>query len=116
MKLVDMRLSEEEVVEFQGRKVARYTTLPHRNFDFIYVDGPDLHGLGVYLQTDILDLEPYLSNECYIVFDGRRRSVKFQSFFLPNLFFRRHYRSLNYILYRGKVSSGFMFDWLLPRH
>ena len=114
--LVDMRLSGEEVFEFEGKKVARYTSLPKDKYDFVYVDGPDLHGLGVYLQTDIIDLAPFLSEECYIIFDGRRRSVKFQSSYLNSFKFRRHYRSLNYILFRGKISSGFLFDYFLPRH
>ena len=38
---------------------------------------PDIHGLGVDLQSDIITLEKNLNKNCLIMFDGRRNAARY---------------------------------------
>jgi hypothetical protein len=68
-------------VTMGGHRVLRHVQLPNVTPDFVYVDGPDfqdfLHLADVPAACDVVDLEPKLPSNVYIVIDGRVRNTQF---------------------------------------
>ena len=58
---VELILRDEKVKTLNGEKVAFYENIPLHPYEYIHVDGPDIHGLGVDLQSDLLTLEKHLN-------------------------------------------------------
>ena len=109
---VSMILRNELTKDFKGKKVAYYDNLPIYPYEFIHVDGPDIHGLGVDLQSDLITLEKHLSDECLIIFDGRRNASRFSRNNMSKFNFRRHSKTLNHMISKTNIKNGFIFDFL----
>ncbi len=110
---VKLMLSDELTSTFNGEEVAYYEFIPSYPYDYIHVDGPDIHGLGVDLQRDLISLEKDLSENCVIVFDGRKNASRFSRKNMNNFKFRRHSKTLNHIISKKPIKNGFLFDFLI---
>jgi hypothetical protein len=79
--LATVTSSELASVTIGGDRVLRHVQLPNVTPDFVYVDGPDFqdfsHLADVPAACDVLDLEPNLPSNVYIVIDGRARNTQF---------------------------------------
>lgn len=97
-KHVDLRLCP---IESSGG-VTRYEGVPRLPYDFVFVDGPDLHRLGCESSADVIDLAPVLASDALVVFDGRAKTVERTFAALQPLGFskRRHPYSWQSELYR----------------
>ena len=111
---VNLILREEMVTNFKNKKLAYYKDIPLLPYELIHVDGPDIHGLGVDFQKDLIDLEPCLPYNCKIIFDGRRNAARFSRKIMKNFNFRRDSRTLNHIISRKKIENAFFLDFLKP--
>lgn len=110
---VEILLREEKVKTFKGNKVAYYENIPIYKYDYIHVDGPDIHGLGVDLQLDMISLENHIDQNCVIVFDGRRNASRFSRKNMSGFYFRRHSKTLNHIISKNNIKNGFFLDFLI---
>ena len=109
---VELIFREEKTKKLRGEKVAFYENIPIHPYDYIHVDGPDIHGLGVDLQSDLISLEKYLNEECLIVFDGRRNASRFSRRYMKGFNFRRHSKTLNHMISKKYINNGFFLDFL----
>lgn len=110
---VDLISRAEKLTTLNGEEVAYYENLPLHPYDFIHVDGPDIHGLGVDLQGDLIFLEKHLNNNCLIIFDGRRNAARFSRKYMSGFKFRRHSKTLNHMISKTNLDNGFIFDFLI---
>lgn len=110
---VELLLKKEKVKTFKGKKVAYYEDIPIHPYDYIHIDGPDIHGLGVDLQLDLISLEKYLNENCLVVFDGRRNASRFSRKNMSGFKFRRHSKTLNHMISKKTISNGFFFDFII---
>ncbi len=110
---VQLIFREEKTKKLKGEKVAFYENIPILPYDYIHVDGPDIHGLGVDLQSDLISLEKYLNQECLIVFDGRRNASRFSRRNMSGFNFRRHSKTLNHMISKIHIKNGFFLDFLI---
>ena len=110
---VELLLREEKVKTFKGNKVAYYENVPIYKYDYIHIDGPDIHGLGVDLQLDLISLEKHLDENCLIVFDGRRNASRFSRKNMSGFNFRRHSKTLNHMISKKNINNGFALDFLI---
>jgi len=109
---VDLILRDEKVKNLFGQKVAYFESIPVYPYEYIHVDGPDIHGLGVNLQSDLITLENHLNENCVIVFDGRKKASRFSRKHMKGFNFRRHSKTLNHMLSKKHLKNGFLFDFL----
>lgn len=110
---VELLLKKEKVKTFKGKKVAYYEDIPIHPYDYIHIDGPDIHGLGVDLQLDLISLEKHLNENCLIVFDGRRNASRFSRKIMSGYKFRRHSKTLNHMISKKTISNGFFLDFII---
>ena len=110
---VELIISYEKVKTFYGEKVAFYENIPEHPYDYIQVDGHDIHGLGVDLQSDIITLEKNLNKNCLIMFDGRRNAARYSRKNMSGFKFRRHSKTLNHMISKKKIKNGFIFDFVI---
>lgn len=110
---VQLLQREEKTKKLKGEKVAFYENIPIHPYEYIHVDGPDIHGLGVDLQSDLISLEKYLNDKCLIVFDGRRNASRFSRRNMKGFNFRRHSKTLNHMISKKKIKNGFFLDFLI---
>ena len=108
---VDLISRKEGVKFLHGKEVAYYENIPLNPYEYIHVDGPDIHGLGVDLQGDLIYLEKYLNKNCLIVFDGRRNAARFSRKYMSSFKFRRHSKTLNHMISKENIQNGFIFDF-----
>tara|TARA_B100000401_G_C52790116_1_gene712969 strand:- start:731 stop:1486 length:756 start_codon:yes stop_codon:yes gene_type:complete len=113
LKNVELITRKEDTKVFKNEKVAYYKDIPLHPYNYIHVDGPDIHGLGVDLQSDLIALEKYLNNDCIIVFDGRRNAARFSRKHMHGFKFRRHSKTLNHIISKKNIRNGFLLDFLI---
>ncbi len=97
---VQMVYSTASLKSFDGYLTAQYDDIPIYPYDFVHVDGPDNHGMGVNIQSDIINIKNSLGKHCYIVFDGRETSSRFTRKYLNGFSFKRHKYTLNHIIFR----------------
>ncbi len=110
---VELLLREEKIKTYKDKKVAFYEDIPIHPYEYIHVDGPDIHGLGVDLQLDLISLENYLNEKCLIVFDGRRNASRFSRKNMTGFNFRRHSKTLNHMISKQNIKNGFILDFLI---
>jgi len=110
---VQLIFREEKIKILHGEEVAFYENIPIHPYEYIHVDGPDIHGLGVDLQSDLISLEKHLNDKCLIVFDGRRNTSRFSRRNMSGFNFRRHSKTLNHMISKEKINNGFFLDFLI---
>ena len=110
---VELIIRDEKVKTFNGEKVAYYENIPVHPYEYIHVDGPDIHGLGVDLQSDLITLEKHLNKNCLIMFDGRRNAARYSRKNMSGFKFRRHSKTLNHMISKKKIENGFIFDFFI---
>jgi len=101
---VNMIFRPASLKHYDGKLTAQYDEIPIHPYEFIHVDGPDNHGMGVNIQSDLMNINDCLGDTCYIVFDGREASSRFSRRYLDGFIFSRDRFTLNHILFRRKIS------------
>jgi hypothetical protein len=98
-RYVNLIARPAEGLEIDGGRVARYTDIPDHVYDFVHVDGPDLHGQGAEIGADTLGLR--YGERATILFDGREATARFTAEKLAGFRVRRHPLLLSYLMERG---------------
>lgn len=109
---VDLILRDEKTHILYEEEVAYYENIPIYPYEYIHVDGPDIHGLGVHYQSDLITLEKHLNENCIIVFDGRKKASRFSMAHMTGFNFRRHPKTLNHMISKKRLKNGFILDLL----